>query len=113
MCTSRGDKKILMTVGESALAVVGPIRVTRPSAGETTTSGSFGGTRLGSRKKKAMKSAMTKSNAATYQNPNTAAATPSNAGTKIYGTLSLTIPNSFLCAFVAKPALWLKGDAYF
>src|SRR5829696_175038 len=105
MCTSKGERKILITVGESASWATGPTRVTFPSAGETTTSGSEGGTRLGSRKKKAMNSATTKSSAATIQYPNTAAATASTSGTEIYGMLSLTMPTSY------RP--YVKGDAYF
>src|SRR6185503_6430959 len=93
MCTSKGDKKILTTVGASASAAIGPTRVTRPSAGETTTLGSDGGTRFGSRKKHAIKSVNRKRNPATYQNPKAAAATPSSTGITMYGILSLTIRN--------------------
>lgn len=95
------------------------MRVTRPSAGETTTSGSDGGTRFGSRKKNAIKSATTKRNAATYQKPSTAAAIPNSAGTKIYGTLSLTMLKLFYVPFVANfffvllCGFYVKGDAYF
>src|ERR1041384_724595 len=95
MCASSGDKKILTTVGASASAAIGPTRVTRPSAGDTTTSGSVGGTRFGSRKKNAIKSVNRKRNPATHQNPNAAAATPSSTGTTIYGMLSLTILNDY------------------
>src|ERR1700741_1506723 len=94
MCTSRGDRKILTTVGESASSLIGPTRVTRPSAGETTTFGSEGGTRFGSRKKNAIKSATRKINPATYQNPKAAAAAASSTGITIYGILSLTIRNA-------------------
>src|SRR6185503_11486903 len=98
MCTSNGDRKILTTVGASASAAIGPTRVTRPSAGETTTSGSDGGTRFGSRKKNAIKSVNRKRNPATHQKPNAAAAAASNTGITIYGMLSLTIGNFVLCA---------------
>src|ERR1044072_8042731 len=77
-------------------AALGPIRVTRPSAGETTTSGSDGGTRFGSRKKNAIKSATTKRKPDTYQKPNAAAAMANSNGTRMYGTLSLTIRNASL-----------------
>src|ERR1041385_6743241 len=101
MCTSSGERKMLTTVGESAAAFAGPIRVTFPSAGDTTTSGSVGGTRFGSRKKNAMKSATRNRNAATYQNPKTAAAAASSTGTTIYGMLSLT---NLTCFFSRKKA---------
>jgi len=83
-----------MTVDASPPAPLAPIRVTRPSAGETTTSGSDGGTRFGSRKKNAIKSVNRKRNPATYQKPSTAAATPSSTGITIYGILSFTIRNA-------------------
>ena len=98
------------------------MRVTRPSAGETTMSGSDGGTRFGSRKKNAIKSATTKRNAATYQKPSTTAAIPNSAGTKIYGTLSLTMLKLFYVPFVPFVTnfffvllcgFYVKGDAYF
>jgi hypothetical protein len=120
MCTSSGDRKILITVCHCVPWTADSIRVTRPSAGETITSGSVGGIRLGSRKKNAMKSAITRRKAATYQKPNTPAATLNSSGTKMYGMLSLTIPNVFLCNHsTALPrsvqllAPDVKGDAYF
>src|SRR6185436_16428574 len=64
------------------------------SAGETTTSGSDGGTRFGSRKKNAIKSVNSKRNPATHQKPKAAAATPSSTGITIYGMLSFTIRNA-------------------
>src|ERR1700752_1344230 len=96
MCTSRGDKKMLTTVGASASAAMGPTLVTRPSAGDPTTSVSDGGTRLGSRKKNAIKSATRKRNPATYQYPRAVAAAASSTGITIYGILSLTILNAYL-----------------
>ena len=107
MCTSSGDKKILMTVPGGCDS----IRVTRPSAGDTTTSGSDGGTRFGCRKKKAIKSATTKRIADTYQYPNAAAATASTNGTRMYGMLSLTIRNFFLPFVPFCEPLHVKGDA--
>src|SRR6185295_9786047 len=113
ICTSKGDKKMLTTVGASASAAIGPTRVTRPSAGETTTSGSDGGTRFGSRKKNAIKSVNRKRNPATHQKPKAAAATASSTGTTIYGILSLTMLNSYLPNLkhlfaTSVPLLWLK-----
>src|ERR1044072_5438255 len=102
MCTSNGDKKMLTTVDASASAAIGPTRVTRPSAGETTTSGSDGGTRFGSRKKNAIKSVNRKRNPATHQKPKTAAAALSSTGTTIYGMLSLTILNLVLCTWCSR-----------
>ena len=90
MCTSSGDRKILMTVP----GFCGSIRVTRPSAGDTTTSGSDGGTRLGWRKKYAIKSATTIKIADTYQNPTKNAAMANTSGTRMYGMLSLTKRNA-------------------
>ena len=95
ICTSNGDRKILTTVGASASSDIGPTRVTRPSAGETTRSGSVGGTRFGSRKKNAIKSVNRKRNAATHQNPSAAAPAASSTGITIYGMLSLTILNGY------------------
>src|ERR1041385_4777974 len=85
---------MLPTVGESVSVFAGTIRVTLPSAGETTTSGSDGGTRFGSRKKKAIKSATRNRNPETYQKPRKAVAAPSSTGLTIYGMLSLTILNA-------------------
>ena len=114
MCTSSGDKKILITVPPDCRS----IRVTRPSAGDTTTSGSDGGTRFGCRKKKAIKSATMIKTPDTYQYPNAAAPTPNTAGTRMYGMLSLTMRN-FQSPRLPVPAsprlcLWpfhVKGDA--
>src|SRR5689334_13384576 len=115
---------MLITLVPAALSST---RVTRPSAGDTTTSGSEGGTRFGSRKKNAMKSVTTRRNAAIYQKPSTAVATAITPGTKMYGMLSLTI-NVCLPAtkkhnlhnkiFVLRGfhlcslSLYVKGDAY-
>jgi hypothetical protein len=51
-CTSKGDRKMLTTVGDCALpASAFSTLVTRPSAGDTTIESSAGATRSGSRKK--------------------------------------------------------------
>src|ERR1043165_4136898 len=106
MCTSKGDRKMLTTFGASASSDIGPTRVTRPSAGETTTSVSDGGTRFGSRKKNAIKSVNRKKTPATHQKPKAAAPAASSTGITIYGMLSLTIGN-----FVLWPLCFVLGTA--
>jgi hypothetical protein len=72
------------------------MRVTFPSAGETTTSGSDGGTRFGSRKKNAMKTATNNNHNPVNHKPKRLAATLNTSGTMMYGMLSLTIRKTFL-----------------
>lgn len=93
ICTSNGERKILTRVGELiSSGVKRLIRVTRPSAGETMTSGSDGGILLGSRKKKAINSAIKRKNAPTYQSPRANDPIVRIVGTTTNGMLSLTMP---------------------
>src|SRR5688572_27748337 len=96
MCTSSGDKKMLTTVGDPGSDATGFTRVTRPSAGATTTFGSSGGTRCGSRKKYAIKAATIRNNTLTYHNPRIAVAILTNSGTRMNGIPSRTILNGFV-----------------
>ena len=98
MCTSKGDRKMLIRVGAFASVAGDSIRVTRPSAGDTTTFRSFGGTRFGSRKKNAMNSATKKNSRPTYHSPKAVVATLTTSGTTMYGILSRTILKPFSIA---------------
>ena len=99
MCTSNGERKILMTVGESVCSGANVfMRVTRPSAGETTTLASVGGTRVGSRKKKAINKTMKMKNANTYQKPKAADTRPNISGTTMNGILSRAMANLLFLA---------------
>ena len=66
-CTSRGDRKILISDSGFSCASESLTIVTRPSAGATTIPGSVGIERCGSLKKKAMKAASANSGIASNQ----------------------------------------------
>src|SRR5688500_17924 len=100
MCTSSGDKKMLTTVGDPGSDATGFTRVTRPSAGATTTFGSSGGTRCGSRKKYAIKAATIRNNTLTYHNPRIAVAILTNRGTKMKGMPSRSLLKVVFFVFI-------------
>src|SRR6266850_2220661 len=114
ICTSSGERKMLTSVGEFfSSGAMGLIRVTRPSAGATTTSSSRGTSRSGSRKKNAMKRATTRKNNERYHGAKASDRSAKATGTTMYGILSRTILNaSFLKgrSYVAFITVLQKGD---
>src|SRR6185503_15952537 len=101
---------MLTTVGEPGSEATGLTRVTRPSAGATTTRGSSGGTRCGSRKKNAMKAATINKTNPTYHSPSIVVAIPRISGTRMNGMPSRTILKFNMPRFY-ESSYYVKGDA--